>query len=90
MIVLTRLNGSSFAVNPDLLERIYENPDTTLAMVNGGKYIVMESIAEVIDRITDYRARVLWTAQEHLSEHPRRLSVVSDNDARPETTTPGK
>ncbi|TDN42837.1 flagellar protein FlbD [Curtobacterium flaccumfaciens] len=62
MIVVTRLNGSGFAVNPDLVERIQETPDTTLIMVDGAKYIVRESMAEVIDRIAAYRARIVTIA----------------------------
>jgi flagellar protein FlbD len=62
MIVVTRLNGSGFAVNPDLVERIQETPDTTLIMVDGAKYIVRESMAEVIERIAAYRARIVTMA----------------------------
>jgi flagellar protein FlbD len=62
MIVVTRLNGSAFAVNPDLVERIQETPDTTLIMVDGAKYIVRESLAEVIERIAAYRARIVSMA----------------------------
>ncbi len=54
MIAVTRLNGSRFAVNPDLIERIQENPDTTLVMVGGATYVVREGLPEVIglsDRI---------------------------------------
>ncbi|MUK01420.1 hypothetical protein GM708_05460 [Vibrio cholerae] len=63
MIVVTRLNESQFAVNPDLVERIHENPDTTLVMVDGAKYIVTESLAEVIELITAYRARIISLAR---------------------------
>ncbi|PZE29777.1 MULTISPECIES: flagellar FlbD family protein [unclassified Curtobacterium] len=62
MIVVTRLNDSRFAVNPDLVERIQESPDTTLIMVDGAKYIVQESMAEVIDMIAAYRARIIAIA----------------------------
>jgi len=62
MIVVTRLNGSGFAVNPDLVERIQETPDTTLIMVDGAKYIVRESMAEVIELIAGYRARIVGMA----------------------------
>ncbi|TCU84248.1 flagellar protein FlbD [Curtobacterium sp. PhB42] len=62
MIVVTRLNGSAFAVNPDLVERIHETPDTTLIMVDGAKYIVRESMADVIDLIAAYRARIVGMA----------------------------
>jgi flagellar protein FlbD len=64
MIVVTRLNDSQFAINPDLIERIHSNPDTTLVLVDGAKFIVTESMAEVIDRISRYRATVLALTQE--------------------------
>ncbi|RNE66818.1 flagellar FlbD family protein [Cryobacterium tepidiphilum] len=64
MIVVTRLNDSRFAINPDLIERIHSNPDTTLVMVDGAKYIVTESMDEVVERIAAYRARVLALAYE--------------------------
>lgn len=68
MIVVTRLNDSQFAINADLIERIHESPDTTLVMLDGAKYIVTESMSEVIERIVHYRARVVslaaWTGTE--------------------------
>ncbi len=64
MIVVTRLNDSRFAVNPDLIERIHASPDTTLVTVDGSSYIIAESMSDVIDMIADYRARVLARAQD--------------------------
>ncbi|GAB3044128.1 hypothetical protein GCM10027052_27970 [Parafrigoribacterium mesophilum] len=63
MIVVTRLNDSQFAVNPDLIERIHANPDTTLVMVDGAKYIVTETMDEVIEMIANYRAYVITLAR---------------------------
>lgn len=62
MIVLTRLNGSQFAINPDLIERIHSNPDTTLVMVDGAKFIVTEPMDVVIESIAAYRAHVISLA----------------------------
>ncbi|WP_460772458.1 flagellar FlbD family protein [Microbacterium sp. GXF7504] len=62
MIVLTRLNRSRFAVNPDVIERIHAAPDTTVVLVDGATFVVSETIDEVIDRITGYRAKVLAAA----------------------------
>ena len=63
MIVVTRLNDSQFAVNPDLIERIHANPDTTLVMVDGAKYIVTETMDEIIEMIASYRAHVVVLAR---------------------------
>lgn len=62
MIKLTRLNGSTFAVNPDLVERIQESPDTSVVLVDGTTFIVQESIEEITDEIAGYRARVIALA----------------------------
>ena len=62
MIVVTRLNRTRFAVNPDLVERIQAAPDTTITMIDGAPFVVTESMAEVIERIVRFRARVLAAA----------------------------
>ena len=62
MIVVTRLNKSRFSINPDLIERIQENPDTVVIMVNGAKYVVTESMEEVIGLVVQYRAAVVSLA----------------------------
>jgi flagellar protein FlbD len=83
MIVVTRLNDSQFAINPDLIERIHANPDTTLVMVDGAKYIVTESMGEVIDLIAAYRARVIAMAYEPQPttqrNGPRQLGLVASS-----------
>ena len=62
MIVLTRLNRSRFAVNPDLIERVQATPDTTLIMVDGATFVVTETMDDAIAQITRFRAGVLATA----------------------------
>ena len=67
MIVLTRLNRSRFAVNPDLIERVQATPDTTLIMVDGATFVVTETMDDVIAQITLFRAGVLATAAALIS-----------------------
>ena len=64
MILLSRLNGQQIAVNADLIERAEETPDTVLTLVDGTKYVVAESVQDVIDRVRHYRASVLVAAKE--------------------------
>ena len=59
MIILTRLNGDQFALNCDLVERVDAHPDTVLTLVDGTKYIVAESLSEVVERVRDFRAGIL-------------------------------
>jgi flagellar protein FlbD len=79
MIIVTRRNGTRFALNPDLVERIEETPDTVVTLVGGVKYVVSESVEDLIAQIRDYRASVV-VAAEHLGEDatpaPAALTLV--------------
>jgi flagellar protein FlbD len=62
MIELTRLNGSKFRVNADLIKYFEAAPDTTLTLVTGEKLLVVESCTEVAELAVAYRAEVLRSA----------------------------
>jgi flagellar protein FlbD len=62
MIELTRLNGSSLAVNCDLIRYAEASPDTLLTLITGEKLVVKESCEEVASRVLAYRAKVLRSA----------------------------
>jgi flagellar protein FlbD len=64
VIRVTRLNGEQFALNPDLIERVEAHPDTVAFLVDGTKYVVKESVAEVLSEIREYRASILATSYE--------------------------
>lgn len=67
--MLTRLGGPAFALNQDLIERADCTPDTVLTLVDGTKYVITESLAEVIGLIRAFRASVISEAQR-LERHP--------------------
>ena len=64
MIQLTRLNNEQFALNTDLIERVDVTPDTVLTLIDGTKYVVAESMDELIDRVVAFRARVVSAAED--------------------------
>ena len=78
MIVLTRLNGQRFAVNPDLIERVESTPDTVMTLVDGTKYIVTEDIDAIADLVIEHRASVVARAIDiaHTDEHTVLASVT--------------
>jgi flagellar protein FlbD len=80
VIQLTRLNGPGFALNPDLIQRAEATPDTVVTLVDGTKYVVAESVEQLMERVLTHRASVVALAQ-HLGE----VSVESSaaDDARP-------
>lgn len=80
MIVLTRLNRSRFAVNPDLIERVQATPDTTLIMVDGATFVVTETMDDVIAQITRFRAGVIAAAAA-------MITANDDADVAPDSET---
>ena len=79
MIVLTRLNGPSFALNPDLIERVEANPDTVVVLIGGAKYPIAESVEELLERVREYRGRVIASA--HAAEFPSAQQPTSDSSS---------
>jgi flagellar protein FlbD len=62
MIIVTRLHGPSLALNCDLIERVEATPDTVLTLVDGSRYVVRETVAEVVDKVRAFRASVVLLA----------------------------
>ena len=57
MIEVTRLNGSVFILNASLIETVEANPDTVVTLVNGHRYVVQESPAEIVKRAVAYQEK---------------------------------
>ena len=62
MITLTRLNGATFALNDQMVERVEANPHTVVVLADGKKFIVAESVDEVVEQIRRSRADVALRA----------------------------
>jgi len=58
VIKVTRLNGSEYYINPDLIETMEETPDTVVTLVNDKKLIVKEHSSEIISRIIEYNRKI--------------------------------
>lgn len=55
MIALTRIDGTTFYVNPDLIETIEATHDTHVTLTNGHKYVCSDAPAALIERIIEFR-----------------------------------
>ena len=55
MIEVTRLNGKDFVLNAELIEVMEETPDTVITLTTGHKYVVKESLDEILDKIFTYK-----------------------------------
>ena len=58
MIKLTGLNKEEFILNAEVIEKIEIMPETLITLINGKKYIVLESTDEVIEKILKYKNRI--------------------------------
>jgi len=84
MIIVHRLNGPPVALNPDLIERAEATPDTVLTLVDGTKYVIADSVEDIVTMVREFRASVLVTAQ-HLEQEPVEapsLRVLPDPEGR--------
>ncbi|MBI4656581.1 MAG: flagellar FlbD family protein [Elusimicrobia bacterium] len=58
MITLQKLNGTEIVVNAELIESIEATPDTVINLATGNRFIVKNSMQEVIDKIIEYKKKV--------------------------------
>jgi len=58
MIDVTGMNNEEFILNADHIEKIEEVPETLITLTNGKKYIVLQSIDEVLEEVIKYKRRI--------------------------------
>jgi flagellar protein FlbD len=87
VIRLTRLNGEHFVLNAELIQRVEGHPDTVITLLDDTKYVVVETVDQVVREIRDYRASIQAVAFQmdrgeyresttHVSQGPENSSVV--------------
>ena len=59
MLRLSRLNGQEIVVNLEVVATLESTPDTAITLTNGVRYLVRETIDEVLAKAVDYRRRIL-------------------------------
>lgn len=85
MITLTRLSGSVFVLNSDLIERIDCTPDSVVTLIDGKKYVVTESLEEIIDAVRAYRSQVIAFGSQLAEPHGDQVapSTIPTQSDRP-------
>ena len=58
MIHLTRINSSPMVLNSELIEHIETTPDTVISLTTGQKIVVVETAAEIVDKVVEFRRRL--------------------------------
>jgi len=54
LIRVTKLNGTPFLVNADLIESVEATPDTVLVLTTRNRVMVRETMEEVLRRVIAY------------------------------------
>jgi flagellar protein FlbD len=62
MILLTRLNNRPLVVNSDMIKFIENTPDTVITLITGEKVVVLETVAEVMEEILNFRRQIVAAA----------------------------
>ena len=68
MILLKKLDGSDFYLNPMMIEQIIATPDTTVLLNNGKRLLLKDSLDDTIEQINQY-----WKSIFHLDEKIKLL-----------------
>lgn len=68
MIELSDLRGQKFMINAELIEKVENNPDTQVALTNGHRYYVKDTIAEIAALVIRYRGACRGAAEVWLQE----------------------
>lgn len=58
MVEVTRFNGTKIYISAHQIETLEATPDTIITLLSGRKYIVVESVDEIIKSIVEYRQRL--------------------------------
>ena len=58
MIAVTRLNGTQFVVNAELIRYIESTPDTMITLMGGEKVFVKETMEDVVERAIQYNRKI--------------------------------
>ncbi len=70
MIKVTRMNRTQYVINCDHIETVEATPDTVITLLNGKKYIVTETVEEIVEKVVQYKSGVF--TGRHLSESVNR------------------
>ena len=65
MIKLTRLNGSVYVLNCDLIETVEATPDTVISTTLAKRYVCKETVDEVVARIIEFKGNIQIFANLH-------------------------
>lgn len=58
MIEVTGLDRKKFILNAEHIEKMESVPESLITLVNGKKYLVRESLEEILERVLIYKRKI--------------------------------
>ncbi|WP_186429939.1 flagellar FlbD family protein [Clostridium sp. BSD9I1] len=58
MIEVTGLDRKKFILNAEHIEKMESVPESLITLVNGKRYLVRESLDEILERVLIYKRRI--------------------------------
>ena len=55
MIRVTRVNGSKFYLNAELIQKVEGTADTLITLLSGERVVVKESPEDIVERVIEYK-----------------------------------
>jgi flagellar protein FlbD len=67
VIRITKFDGSSIILNPELIQTIEATPDTVITLTSGQQLVVKNSVEELVAAFMDYKRSISssnWEARK--------------------------
>lgn len=58
MITVKKFREGEMVVNAELIEVIEATPDTIISLTTGKKYMVLDTVDEIVDKVIEYRKKI--------------------------------
>lgn len=58
MILVTRLDGSKYYINPEMILTIECTPDSVITLKNNIKFVVRDKADDIVQRFIEYQQKI--------------------------------
>ncbi|WP_418790236.1 flagellar FlbD family protein [Phosphitispora sp. TUW77] len=79
MIKVIRMNGSELVINAELIEFIEATPDTVLTLTTGKKFVLKDSVQDLIDKVMEYRRSIGIKIIDRVSDNSGKFCETHDD-----------
>ena len=88
MIAVTCRNGEHFTLDPDAIERVESGGDTTVILEDGTKFVIGQTVDELVRIVRDHRAAAVSARRLRL-DGPVPAAGLVGRSVRLPSTSPG-